>query len=82
MIGHFLLGCIFSGFMVVTGHFFKFWKATGDPFFFLFAMAFFLFGLEQLYVLFVGVETPSYIYILRLVASCLILIAIVQKNRQ
>jgi len=81
---HFLAGCIFFGFMVVAGHFFKFWRSTRDRFFLLFAIAFFLFGVEKFCVaLIVGSpETISSIYIVRLLAACFILAAIIDKNRK
>jgi hypothetical protein len=83
MIGNFVSGCIFFGFMIIAGHFFKFWRSTRDRFFLLFAIAFFLFGVEKFCVaLFIGAETLSYIYIVRLVASCFILAAIIDKNRK
>jgi hypothetical protein len=83
MIGHFVAGCIFFGFMIIAGHFCKFWRSTRDRFFLLFAIAFFLLGVEKFCVaLFIGAETLSYIYIIRLVASCFIIAAIVDKNRK
>jgi hypothetical protein len=69
--------------MIIASHFFKFWRATRDRFFLLFAIAFFLFGVEKFCVaLYIGAETLSYIYIVRLVASCFILAAIIDKNRK
>lgn len=83
MIKHFVAGCIVFGFMIVAGHFLKFWRSTRDRFFLLFSIAFFLFGLEKLCVaFFIGSETASYIYIVRLLASCFILVAIIDKNRK
>jgi|HubBroStandDraft_5_1064220.scaffolds.fasta_scaffold1789976_1 hypothetical protein len=82
MISHFVAGCIFLGFMIVAGHFFKFWRSTRDRFFLFFAIAFFLFGVEKFCVgLFIGSETVSSIYIVRLIASGFILAAIIDKNR-
>jgi len=83
MIMNFVSGCIFLGFLVVAGHFFKFWRTTRDRFFLFFAIAFFLFGVEKFCIaLYIGAETLSYIYIVRLVASCFILAAIIDKNRK
>lgn len=82
MMAQFFAGCIFFGFLIVAGHFLKFWKSTGDRFFLLFAIAFALCGFERICVsLFIGVTTVSYIYILRLIAFCVIIGAIVDKNR-
>lgn len=83
MIGSFVAGCIFLGFMIVAGHFFKFWRSTRDRFFLFFAIAFFLFAVEKILVAFIiGAETISCIYIVRLLASCFILVAIIDKNRR
>lgn len=84
MIGAFVSGCTFFGFMIVAGHFFKFWRATRDRFFLFFAIAFFLFGVEKFCVaLIIGsAEAISNIYIVRLLASCFILAAIIDKNRK
>lgn len=83
VVSGFISGCIFLGFLVVAGHFFKFWRTTRDRFFLLFAVAFFLLGVEKFIVaLFIGAETLSCIYIVRLVASCFIIAAIVDKNRK
>lgn len=83
MIVQFVAGCIFFAFLVVTGHFLKFWKTTGDTFFLLFAVGFTLYAIEWFCLaLYIGPETLSYIYILRLIATCFIIVAIVQKNRQ
>lgn len=59
------------------------WRRTGDRFFFIFALAFVLLGIERLIL---GVldlpESPLLsIYIIRLVGFLLIIIAIVDKNR-
>lgn len=83
MISHFISGCIFFGFLVVAGHFFKFWKTTRDKFFLLFAIAFVLFAVERFCMdLFIGAETLSYIYIIRLFAACFVIAAIIHKNRK
>ncbi|HXT11595.1 MAG TPA: DUF5985 family protein [Candidatus Angelobacter sp.] len=83
MMAYFFTGTIFFGFLVIAGFFFKFWVRSRDHFFLLFAIAFLLFGIERFCVsLFVGRTTISYIYIIRLIACCLILAAIVQKNRK
>ncbi|MGH8025081.1 MAG: DUF5985 family protein [Limisphaerales bacterium] len=83
MIAHFVSGCVFFGFMIVAGFFLKFWRSTRDTFFLFFAVSFFLFGVEKVLVsLVIGAETASYIYVVRLLASCFILAAIIEKNRK
>jgi hypothetical protein len=83
MIAQFFAGVVFLGFLVVAAYFLKFWARSRDNFFLLFATAFLLFGIERFCVsIFVGRTTISYIYIIRLIAFCLIFAAIVQKNRK
>ena len=83
MISYFVSGCIFFGFLVVAGHFLKFWRTTRDKFFLLFAIAFVLLATEQFCVgLFIGAETLSWIYVIRLIAACFIIAAIAHKNRK
>lgn len=78
---YFLAGCIFLAFEVVALFFLKFWSRGRDPFFLMFAMAFFLLGVERLCIIFfVGSTTGSYVYLIRLFAFCLILAAVVRKN--
>ncbi|HEV2455804.1 MAG TPA: DUF5985 family protein [Verrucomicrobiae bacterium] len=83
MISSFVAGCTFFGFLIVAGHFFKFWRTTQDRFFLFFAIAFLLFAIEKVCVaLIIGAETISWIYLVRLLASCFILAAIIEKNRK
>ena len=70
--------------------FFKFWRASRDPFFILFGTACWLIAAERLVAHFIlptrqpiyspEVEATSWIYLLRLFAFLLILIAIVKKS--
>lgn len=59
------------------------WRRSGDRFFLIFALAFTLLGLERLILGILNLpESPLLsIYIVRLVAFLLIIIAIVDKNR-
>ncbi|MBP2231713.1 hypothetical protein J2847_005032 [Azospirillum agricola] len=68
---------------VVAGLFFlRFWRRTRDALFLHFALAFWLFALNQALVAVGGVvrEEQSWIYLLRLLAFGLIIVAIVRKN--
>lgn len=82
MIEGFLLGVIFSASLVAAAFFLKFWRRTRDPLFLAFALAFFIEGLNRLRFLFV--DTPNEglasIYLVRLLAFLLIVVAIVRKN--
>jgi len=82
MTAYFFDGVIFLGFIVIAAHFIKFWAHSRDKFFLLFAIAFFLLGVERFCIaVFIGRTTDSYIYLVRLIAICLILTAVALKNR-
>jgi len=59
------------------------WRRSGDRFFLIFALAFTLLGIERLILGILNLpESPLLsIYIVRLIAFLLIIIAIVDKNR-
>jgi Family of unknown function (DUF5985) len=70
---------------LVTGLFFlKFWKKTRDKLFLIFAFAFFTLSLERLVLGYIGRgnEPSPQVYLFRLGAFILILIAIINKNRE
>jgi uncharacterized membrane protein HdeD (DUF308 family) len=78
----FLIGVIALSSMVAAVYFFKFWRKTGDSFFLLFATSFFIEGCNRTAVLSLSRpnEGSPYIYMVRLFAFLLILVAIVRKN--
>jgi hypothetical protein len=76
-------GVLIAGYATAGLFFLRFWKSTHDRLFMLFAVAFWILSLQR--VLF-AVTNPTtedaiYLYILRLVAFIVILIAIIDKNR-
>jgi hypothetical protein len=79
----FLLGIIVTASLTAGVYFLKFWRRTGDPLFMAFAAAFTIEGLNRITYLFL--ERPNEgspaIYVVRLLAFLIILIAIVRKNR-
>ena len=79
----FLSGAIAFGFLVAALFFLRFWKRTGDGLFLAFAVAFALLGTGQAVQALANIpqEERSYIFLIRLAAFTLILIAIVRKNR-
>ena len=83
MIQGFLLGVIVTSSLIAGMFFLKFWRRTGDQLFMAFAAAFLIESLNRLFFLFM--ENPNegspIIYIVRLLAFLLILIAIVRKNQ-
>jgi hypothetical protein len=83
MIEGFLLGIIFTTSITVGVYFLKFWHRTGDLLFLAFSAAFIIEGLNRIGFLFI--ERPNegspIIYLVRLLAFLLIIVAIVWKNR-
>lgn len=83
MLYDFLAGAVTAGFVVSGLFFFRFWHRTRDSLFLAFAFAFWLLGLAQgiLALGNVPVEERSLIFLIRLGAFALILLAIARKNR-
>jgi hypothetical protein len=80
---HFLSGAVTLGFMVCALFFLRFWQRTGDPLFVAFGLAFGLLGGSQLMLAFANLPTEERapIYLIRLAAFVLIILAIARKNR-
>lgn len=79
----FLSGAVTFGFMTASLFFLRFWKRTYDPLFLSFALAFALLGIGQT-VQALGklpTEESSHLYLIRLLAFSIIIVAIVRKNR-
>jgi hypothetical protein len=77
-------GALMMACFVVGLFFLKFWKKTHDRLFFMFAIAFFLLSAERLVLGYIGVrhEFGHSVYLIRLSAFIMILVAIIQKNRE
>jgi hypothetical protein len=77
-----LSGALIFAYAIAGVHFLQFRRRTGDRFFGHFAVAFWLFALNQLAVSAPTVtdETGGYFYLLRVLGFAIILIAIVDKN--
>ncbi len=83
----FLQGAIAAGFAVCSLFFMRYWKQTRDRLFVWFAIAFFVLGLNRVFLAF-SLDAQSaaldedvlYLYIVRLTAYCIIVAAIVDKN--
>lgn len=82
MLNPFMSGAVVMGFAIAGLFFLKFWKKTRDSLFLAFTLAFWLLGLTQGLLTFseVPVEERTWLYLLRLAAFVLILIAIWRKN--
>ena len=64
--------------------FLRFWRQTGDRFFAIFALAFWVFAANRVALLLIDDERESLqtgIYVIRLLAFLLIIAAILEKNR-
>lgn len=79
----FLSGAIALGFVVAALFFLRFWQRTHDGLFLAFACAFALLGLGQAVQALANItqEERSYVFLIRLAAFTLILVAIARKNR-
>lgn len=79
---HYMAGAVAMGYAVAGLFFLRFWRRTGDGLFCAFAGAFGLMALNSLMVEVLNVprENQSWIYLLRLSAYALIILAIVAKN--
>lgn len=80
--GEFSAGMITMSFIVCGLFFIRFWTRTRDGLFLAFAVAFWLLAASQGLVALIDAprEEESWIYLLRLVAFLLIIIAILAKN--
>jgi uncharacterized protein DUF5985 len=78
----FVSGLITMGFMAAGLFFLRFWRRTHDSLFLIFAGAFWLFALNQGLIMLAGTarEEQSWVYLLRIAAFTLIIVAIVHKN--
>jgi uncharacterized protein DUF5985 len=78
-----IAGATVMGYAVCGLFFFRFWRRTQDRLFLVFAFAFWLLGLQRLALVLVGPveETRTGLYLVRLFAFLLILVAIIDKNR-
>ena len=78
----FVSGAIAAGLLIVGLFFLRFWSRTRDRLFLAFAAAFWLLAVNQALVALADIprEEQSWIYLIRLAAFILIIVAIVQKN--
>jgi len=78
----FLAGATAMGFALAALFFLRFWRDTRDGLFLSFALSFLLLALVQalLTLADIPIEERSWVYLLRLLAYLLILVAIVRKN--
>jgi hypothetical protein len=79
----FLSGAVALGFFVCGLFFLRSWRGTRDELFLAFALAFGLLGLGQAILALANIPTEERgsIYLIRLLAFALIIVAILRKNR-
>ena len=78
----FLSGAITMGFLVCGMFFLRFWVRSRDSLFLSFAIAFWLLAAGQALLALTGIpiEERSWLYLIRLAAFLLIIVAILRKN--
>lgn len=76
-------GAIACACFIVGVFFLRFWRSTRDRFFLYFALSFWIQGINRVHIGLKGApsEDEAVIYLIRLVAYVLILVAIWEKNR-
>jgi hypothetical protein len=78
----FVVGAVAMGHWVAGLFFLRFWYKTRDRFFALFAVAFWILGLNRLAMVpYVDLSEHHFVYWVRLAAYLVILVAILDKNR-
>jgi uncharacterized membrane protein len=79
-----LSGALAAASLVASLFFLRFWRTTGDRFFLYFSLSFALEALDRivLSVIFGDGEARPAVYLIRLLAYLLILLAIAGKNRR
>ena len=83
LVNQFMLGAIVALCAVAGLFFLRFWRKTRDRLFAIFAIAFWILGLNWLALAFTQQdEVRTALYVVRLLAFLLILFGIVDKNRQ
>lgn len=82
MVEGFLLGVIVATSLTAGAFFLRFWRQTRDQLFLAFSAAFIIEGLNRMVFLFIDRphEGSPAIYVVRLLAFLLIVLAIVRKN--
>ena len=77
-----LAGAILLNAVAIALFFWRFWLKGRDPLFACFAVAFLLLGLERVAIVSIMAEGRPLVYLVRLSAFLLILLAVWRKNRR
>ena len=80
----FIQGAVAMGCAVIGTIFFRFWRQSQDHLFLRFASAFWMLSVSYILLTVVAFATEwrVYIFVVRLLAFCMILYGIVEKNRR
>lgn len=80
----FIAGAMTLACTVVGLFFLRFWKKSHDRLFLMFAIAFFIMAFERVVLGYLGTnyEFIPMVYLIRLIAFIMILVAFIQKNRE
>jgi uncharacterized membrane protein len=81
---HIVAGAIVMGYGIAGLFFLRFWRETRDRLFLAFAVAFWMLALQRMALIIVpepATDTVTSLYLIRLAAFVLILLAILDKNR-
>jgi hypothetical protein len=84
-INMFLWGACTMGGFVAAVFFFRFYRGTKDSFFLMFGLAFLMLAVDRVAIAFIAGrsgEESQFVYLLRLAAFVLIVVAIISKNRR
>lgn len=84
MLDQFLSGAIVMGFAVAALLFLSYWRRTGQSLFLTFAASFFLLAVNYTWLALTNIpaEERSPLFLIRLLAFCLIILAIIQSNKK
>jgi hypothetical protein len=80
----FVSGAVMMGSFVISAFFWRTWRRTSDGLFGWFALSFLLLGVERFVIVATDAQELStpWVYLIRLIAFGVIVVAIVQKNRR
>ncbi len=83
LVQNMLTGAVALASLLVGLFFLRFWRNTHDRFFLYFSLSFFIQGFNRIHIGLQGTEREdeAIVYLIRLVAYALILMAIWEKNR-
>lgn len=84
---NFIDGVVMTAFCISGLFFLRFWRKSRDRFFLLFALSFWIMGINRLFMVLivsdrtVPNENHAGLYVIRLIAFAIVILAIIDKNR-